>query len=225
MSHRRRSKVAVSQPTARKFRDRSRTPQLALRNLPVGSHRPTAAREAARASWNAPPDGRLADHRLLQQPFEARIVSSASRTSTIELREVSASESIALLSLSADDETLEQKARRKESRMSQAADLKKWRWFAPLGLSLIGAGASVTAYASQLMQSGGPDAPWNWIGAGTLGLVILNAGVSIFGDAVKCRAKIELRRERIGPAAAKAPAATGSDRSVPPEADREPTIE
>ena len=68
----------------------------------------------------------------------------------------------------------------------------KWLVFAPLGLSLIGFGLSVTLEANRLKTIGEP-----WFALGTLGLVILNAGVAVFGDAVKCRAIIELE-ERNG---------------------------
>lgn len=67
----------------------------------------------------------------------------------------------------------------------------KWLLFAPLGLSLIGLGLSVTLEAARLKTVG---EPWFWLG--TLGLVIVNAGVAVFGDAVKCRVLVELEEAR-----------------------------
>lgn len=56
---------------------------------------------------------------------------------------------------------------------------------APVGLTLIGAGVSIAGEATILK---GAEADWwQWVGLGTLGLCVLNAGVAIFGDAVKRR--------------------------------------
>ncbi|MEM9985308.1 MAG: hypothetical protein AAF804_09450 [Bacteroidota bacterium] len=77
---------------------------------------------------------------------------------------------------------------------------RKWRWIAPLGLMLIGLGFSLTGQA--IILKAGPSPWWEWVGLGTLGLVTFNAGISIFGDAVKRRVwdeiltrKAELRQE------------------------------
>jgi len=62
----------------------------------------------------------------------------------------------------------------------------KWLLFAPLGLTLIGLGMSVTTDAT-LRKGAGKS--WFW--RGTLGLCILNAGSAVFGDAVKERALLD----------------------------------
>jgi hypothetical protein len=69
---------------------------------------------------------------------------------------------------------------------------RKWRMFAPFGLVLIGCGASILGEAiSQKLDS----APfWTWFWWGTAALVVLNAGVAVFGEAVKCRVLLELSK-------------------------------
>ena len=71
---------------------------------------------------------------------------------------------------------------------------KMWLVFAPLGLALIGFGASVTGYAVELRTLGAPF--WTWFWWGTAGLVILNSGVVYFGEAVKRRVLAELGRNQ-----------------------------
>lgn len=71
---------------------------------------------------------------------------------------------------------------------------RKWRWTAPLGLMLIGFGFSLSGQAIILKADTGPW--WEWVALGTVGLVVFNAGISIFGDAVKRRTWDEiLQRE------------------------------
>lgn len=56
---------------------------------------------------------------------------------------------------------------------------------APLGLAMIGLGVSLSGEATLLK---GAEAPlWQWVSLGTAGLVALNSGIAIFGDAVKRR--------------------------------------
>jgi hypothetical protein len=70
---------------------------------------------------------------------------------------------------------------------------RKWKVQSPLGLLAVGAGASLLGHAT-LMK--GDDAPtWKWVAAGTASLVVLNAGLSLFGDAVKHRTLHEVARE------------------------------
>ena len=64
---------------------------------------------------------------------------------------------------------------------------RKWQLFAPLGLTLIGAGISLTDYASFLKSQG---EPWFWLG--TFGLVVLKSSVALMADAVKNRVMYEL---------------------------------
>jgi hypothetical protein len=59
---------------------------------------------------------------------------------------------------------------------------KKWLLLAPSGLMLIGAGACLVSWSGGLKNQGGPMS--KWVVAGTGALVVLNAGVSIFGQAV-----------------------------------------
>ncbi|GAB4110486.1 MAG: hypothetical protein Fur005_10990 [Roseiflexaceae bacterium] len=66
----------------------------------------------------------------------------------------------------------------------------KWQLFAPPGLLLTGLGLILAMHASNRMARGEA-----WFLHGTIGLVIFNAGLSIFGDAVKERALIELGHE------------------------------
>lgn len=59
---------------------------------------------------------------------------------------------------------------------------KKWLLFAPAGLLAIGAGASMVHWAGGLKDRRVPAA--QWVAAGTAALVVLNAGVSLFGRGV-----------------------------------------
>jgi hypothetical protein len=69
---------------------------------------------------------------------------------------------------------------------------QKWQRFAPLGLATIGFGASLLGYSIQIKTEGAPTLTWFiW---GTLSLLVLNAGVAVFGDAVKHRVLYELRK-------------------------------
>lgn len=63
---------------------------------------------------------------------------------------------------------------------------RTWQRFAPLGLLLVGVGASVIADATVRKATG--DGGAAWVAEGTAGLIALNAGLSVFGEAVKRRA-------------------------------------
>jgi len=68
---------------------------------------------------------------------------------------------------------------------------KKWRLYAPLGLSLIGLGLSLLGHSIQLKTQGSSSLIWFlW---GTLSLVVVNGGLAVFGDAVKHRVLFELK--------------------------------
>ena len=68
---------------------------------------------------------------------------------------------------------------------------QKWRVYAPLGLALVGLGASLLGHSIQLKSEDAPVITWFvW---GTVSLCVLNAGVAVFGDAVKHRALFEVR--------------------------------
>lgn len=66
---------------------------------------------------------------------------------------------------------------------------KKWKRLAPLGLLATGLGASGLGQSTILKAEDAPT--WKWVTAGTLSLAALNAGLCLFGDAVKHRAFYE----------------------------------
>jgi hypothetical protein len=78
--------------------------------------------------------------------------------------------------------------------MKSLAYYQKWKWLAPLGLMLIGLGFCLSGQAILLKGSTGPT--WEWVALGTVGLVVFNAGISVFGDAVKRRLWWEIKLER-----------------------------
>ncbi|MEM8897870.1 MAG: hypothetical protein AAGC85_07185 [Bacteroidota bacterium] len=64
-------------------------------------------------------------------------------------------------------------------------DSRNWKWMAPLGLSLIGLGLSITGEGIILKME---EVHWlTWGAWGTVGLICTNSGISVFGDAVKRR--------------------------------------
>lgn len=73
----------------------------------------------------------------------------------------------------------------------------RWLLFAPLGLVVIGAGASMVHWAGSLKDKGRPAG--TWVPAGTAALVVLNAGVSLFGQGVVDSVLHELREKKQGP--------------------------
>jgi hypothetical protein len=80
--------------------------------------------------------------------------------------------------------------------MTHTQVLKKWRICAPLGLATIGFGLSVVGNAIGLKTS--QASVWEWFAWGTAGLILTNAGIAIFGEAVKCRVLYEIEfKERI----------------------------
>ena len=67
---------------------------------------------------------------------------------------------------------------------------RAWKRLAPLGLLGVGCGASLLGHAT-LKKLRSPRS-WGWVIAGTLSLIALNAGLSMFGDAVKHRTLYEI---------------------------------
>ena len=67
---------------------------------------------------------------------------------------------------------------------------RAWQRLAFLGLSTIGLGVSFVGH-STILKSRNEGA---WFAFGTLGLCALNAGVAIFGEAVKRRTLYELEK-------------------------------
>lgn len=70
---------------------------------------------------------------------------------------------------------------------------KKWLLFAPAGLLVIGAGASMVHWAGSLKDRRTPTK--HWVAAGTAALVVLNAGVSLFGRGVAESILYQLREK------------------------------
>jgi len=73
--------------------------------------------------------------------------------------------------------------------MNDRTYLRKSLLIAPLALILIGAGLCVFGEALLIKGNNGPF--WTWFWWGTGGLVIINAGISIMGQAVIYRVKYE----------------------------------
>jgi hypothetical protein len=69
----------------------------------------------------------------------------------------------------------------------------KWMFLSPTGLALIGFGLSLALEAARLKNAG---EPWFWLG--TLGLIVVNAGVACFGDGVKHRVLFEIEQKTRG---------------------------
>jgi hypothetical protein len=72
---------------------------------------------------------------------------------------------------------------------------EQWSRLSPIGLLVIGAGASIIGHAAML--KGTKRGFWRWFFMGSLGLMVVNAGVSIFGEAVKHRAMYEIQLDEL----------------------------
>ncbi|OGX89820.1 hypothetical protein [Hymenobacter coccineus] len=70
---------------------------------------------------------------------------------------------------------------------------EKWLLFAPTGLLTIGVGASMVHWAGSLKDRRLPAS--QWVAAGTAALVVLNAGVSLFGRGVVEKVLYEVREK------------------------------
>lgn len=79
--------------------------------------------------------------------------------------------------------------RRLVNRMSTRT---KWLILAPLSLVLIGAGLCVLTEAAWAKHTGAPF--WQWFLRGTYSLILINGGLSLFGQAVRFRAQLDYRR-------------------------------
>ncbi len=66
--------------------------------------------------------------------------------------------------------------------------IKTWIWQVPIGLILLGTGLSMAIDAGSQKANG---QPWFWYG--TFALVLFNAGLCVFGDAVVKRVKYEMK--------------------------------
>ena len=70
-----------------------------------------------------------------------------------------------------------------------AKHYQKWKRLAPLGLVAVGFGASLIGQSTILKAK--DDSTWKWVALGTVSLAVFNAGLCLFGDAVKHRALYE----------------------------------
>ncbi len=70
-----------------------------------------------------------------------------------------------------------------------AEHYQKWKRLAPLGLVTVGFGASLIGQSTILKSKN--RSTWKWVALGTVSLAVFNAGLCIFGDAVKHRALYE----------------------------------
>jgi len=73
-----------------------------------------------------------------------------------------------------------------------AEHYQKWKRLAPLGLATVGFGASLIGQSTILKSK--TVSTWKWVALGTVSLAVLNAGLCLFGDAVKHRALYEWSR-------------------------------
>lgn len=71
---------------------------------------------------------------------------------------------------------------------------RKWLLQAPVGLVLIGFGASLIAEAAVYKYQGA--ATWDWVAFGTIALVVFNSGISVFGGAILHRVRYEREKEK-----------------------------
>jgi hypothetical protein len=70
-----------------------------------------------------------------------------------------------------------------------AKHYQTWQRLAPLGLVGVGLGASLIGQSTILKAKNA--ATWKWVALGTVSLAVFNAGLCLFGDAVKHRALYE----------------------------------
>lgn len=78
--------------------------------------------------------------------------------------------------------------------MQNPSNHSKWKWMAPLGLTLAGLGLSLVGEATIWKMQ---ELYWlQWAGLGTLGLLVFNSGLAIFGDAVKRRFWLEMEEKK-----------------------------
>ena len=77
--------------------------------------------------------------------------------------------------------------------LSTDVHLRTWKRYAPLGLLTIGFGASLLG--ESIIMKGTGAKTWKWFAAGTASLACLNAGLCLFGEAVKHRALHDLKQD------------------------------
>lgn len=74
----------------------------------------------------------------------------------------------------------------------------KWLLFAPSGLVVIGTGICLINWATTLKNRG--VATGQWVAAGTVGLSVFNAGLSLFGRGVVEKTLYELHEQPLAAA-------------------------
>ncbi len=77
--------------------------------------------------------------------------------------------------------------------MTAKQHYRRWMIQAASGLATVGFGACLIAEAAMLKFEGAPTL--QWVGYGTLALVVFNTGLSLFGDAILHRVRYERKRE------------------------------
>lgn len=73
---------------------------------------------------------------------------------------------------------------------------RQWMLRAPLGLILVGMGACLIADAA-MAKYGGASVAY-WVAYGTFSLVVFNAGLCVFGDAILQRTRYERSKDQEG---------------------------
>jgi hypothetical protein len=68
---------------------------------------------------------------------------------------------------------------------------ERWSTLAPQGMLLTGLGLSLVTHAGGQRSKGRPA--WRWFMSGLLGLIAFNAGLALFGEAIKHRVLYETR--------------------------------
>jgi hypothetical protein len=71
--------------------------------------------------------------------------------------------------------------------------LRKWRKYSPAGLTLIGLGCSVLG--ESIARKASSSNIWEWFWWGCAALVFINAGIAVFGEAIKCRVLYEIQHQ------------------------------
>ncbi|UJP64262.1 hypothetical protein [Mongoliitalea daihaiensis] len=70
---------------------------------------------------------------------------------------------------------------------------KKWMIYAVGGILLLGFGFSLMGESLSWKIS--DEGFWEWFGLGTLALAIIMAGLSVFGQAIVFKTRIDLKKE------------------------------
>jgi hypothetical protein len=66
---------------------------------------------------------------------------------------------------------------------------RRWLVFSISGLLLLGAGLSMSIHAAMVRSN--TISSYQWIVLGTLGLIIFNSGICLFGQAIICKVRLD----------------------------------